>query len=74
MSRHYTTVYKEVEVDVELADFEDEDLIAELNRRDGQLTWGSHILIQKIWHNRRTGQDYQKELDDLIYETIGKVL
>jgi hypothetical protein len=31
-------------------------------------------LIIKIWHQRRCGKDYQKELDELIYASIGKIV
>jgi len=31
-------------------------------------------LVRKIYEKRRNGQDYQKELDQLIYETVGKII
>ena len=71
------TVYTEVEVDVTLDDFDDYDLIEELERRGKGFEVNSNTpteLVEKIWLNRRLGQDYQKELDELIYIAIGKVI
>ena len=71
------TVYTEVEVDVDLDDFDDYDLIEELERRGK----GSEIasksgteLLTSIYLKRRLGQDYQRELDELIYVGIGKIV
>ena len=69
----YKTVY--TEVDVDLGDFNTEDLIDELESRGGQ--WSergdAEELIQTIHQLRRTGRDYQRELDELIWSMIGKV-
>lgn len=69
----YKTVY--TEVDVDMSDFNTEDLIEELESRGGQLpdTGNSNELIHAIHQLRRTGQDYQRELDDLIWSMIGKL-
>ena len=72
----YRTIYKEVEIDVELVDFDTEDLIEELESR-GKIVdeYGNcEELITAIWLKRRMGQDYQKELDELIYVGLGKVV
>lgn len=71
------TVYTEVEVDVDLDDFDDEDLIEELERRGlGLEVAGSSgtDLLTTIYEKRRLGQDYQRELDELIYLGIGKIV
>lgn len=71
------TVYTEVEVDVGLEDFDDEDLIEELERRGKgfEVAATSGIeLLSAIWLKRRLGRDYQKELDELIYVGIGRIL
>lgn len=71
------TVYKEVEVDVDLDDFDDDDLIEELERRGRGFEVASSSptdLVEKIWLKRRMGQDYQHELDELIYVATGKVV
>lgn len=69
-----------VDVEVDLADIYDEDLIDELERRNLEVPGGfsdpeaAKALIIKIWHQRRCGKDYQKELDELIYASIGKIV
>ena len=72
-------VYKEVEVDVDLSDFETGDLIEELETR-GELPissgpYESKELVEQIWMKRRMGnQDYQHELDQLIYNVTGHII
>ena len=73
----YKTVYTEVEVDVELSDFDTDDLIEELESRGKGFAVDSHTpteLLQVIWLKRRQGQDYQAELDELIYVGLGKII
>jgi len=72
------TVYKEVDVDVDLGDFETEDLIEELKNR-GELPtstgpYDSNELVQQIYMLRRNGKDYQRQLDDLIYAVTGRII
>ena len=67
-------MYKEVEVDVDLSDFETDDLIEELESRGagtGEFGDGKEFL-QAIYEKRRLGQDYQTELEALIYLGLGK--
>ena len=69
------TVYTEVEVDVTLDEFDDDDLIEELERRGKGMEVSSHTgteLLTAIYEKRRLGKDYQHELDALIYLGIGK--
>ena len=69
------TVYTEVEVDVDLTDFDTDDLIEELESRGKGLEVASKTgteLVENIYEKRRLGQDYQRELDDLIYVVTGK--
>jgi hypothetical protein len=71
------TVYTEVEVDVTLDDFDDYDLIDELERRGRGFEVNSKTpteLVTAIWEKRRLGKDFQAELDQLIYVTLGKVI
>ena len=74
------TVYTEVEVDVDLEDFDDDDLIEELERRGFDMNTkfvdGDQMreILTQIWLNRRTGKDYQQQLDDLIYFGLGKIV
>jgi len=74
-------VYKEVEVDVDLSDFETDDLIEELETRGefparyGPGPYDSKELVEQIWMKRRMGnQDYQHELDQLIYNVTGHII
>jgi len=72
------TVYTEVEVDVDLVDFDTEDLLEELESR-GSLPVERDInakeLIEKIWIKRPLGNhNYQDELDKLIYAVLGKIV
>ena len=72
----YKTIYTEVEVDVDLSDFDTDDLIEELGSRGagtGEFGDGKDIL-QTIYEKRRLGQDYQTELQTLIYLGIGKII
>ena len=64
-------------VDVELDDFADEDLIEELKKRGKGMEVASRSgteLLTAIYEKRRLGQDYQRELDELIYIGIGKIV
>jgi hypothetical protein len=74
----YKTVYTEVEVDVDLADFDTDDLLEELEER-GALPVEGHYdakaLLESIWLKRRLGRtDYETELDQLIYAALGKTI
>jgi hypothetical protein len=70
------TVYTEVEVDVDLDDFDDQDLIDELESRGRGFDVAGQSpteLVNRIHQMRRNGGDYQRELDELIYVTIGRI-
>jgi len=72
----YKTIYKEVEVDVDLGDFETDDLIEELESRGagtGEFGDGKDILMS-IYEKRRLGKDYQSELEQLIWLGLGKFI
>jgi hypothetical protein len=74
------TVYTEVEVDVDLDSFDDDDLMDEMERRGLDLNSkyidGDEMreLLTQVWIKRREGRDYQRELDQLIWYGIGKVV
>ena len=72
----YKTISTEVEVDINLSDFETEDLIEELESRGWDTTdpGVGKELIQVIYEKRRLGQDYQTELDQLIWLGLGRVV
>ena len=75
--------YKTVTVDaeVDLSDFDTDDLIEELESRGADYnTTGVNademrLLLESIWKKRRLGNhDYQTELDQLIYAVLDKVI
>jgi hypothetical protein len=70
----YRTV--SVDVDVDLSDFDTQDLIAELETRSGARLPQTDLesLIQVLYEKRRTGLDYQSELDLLIFNTLGRIV
>ena len=72
----YKTIYTEVEVGVELSEFDTDDLIEELESRGagtGEFGDGKEIL-EAIYEKRRLGKDYQIELDQLIWLGLGKIV
>ena len=67
-------MYITTEVDIDISEFDTDDLIEELKSRDSDYVYGKDGLIEKIWILRREGRDYQAVLDELIYNTIGKII
>jgi hypothetical protein len=72
--------YVTAEVEVDLSEFDTDDLIEELESRgmdyntkyvDGE---EMRVLLETIWQKRRIGKDYQHELDGLIRGVLGKVV
>jgi hypothetical protein len=63
---------KYIEVEVDLSEFDTEDLVEELGNRGYHV--GGDSLLQKIWRNRREGKDYQAELDEYLYQVLGKIV
>lgn len=77
MVSKYKTVYTEVEVDVDISEFDTEDLLDELEARGSLPVEGSgevEEIVENIWMLRRYGKDYQRELDDLIYKVLDKIV
>ena len=76
----YKTIYTEVEVDVDLDQFDDDELVEELERRGADMNTvgisGDEMreLLTRVWQNRREGRDYQRDLDQLIWYGIGKLV
>ena len=72
----FKTIYTEVEVDVDLSDFETDDLVEELESRGaGATDYGDgKEILETIWLKRRQGRDYQTELEQLIWLGLGKVI
>jgi len=66
-----------VEVEVDLVDFDNEELIREIQSRGYEVQGGGiakEELIESIWLKRRLGQDYQADLDSLIYKVTGRAI
>lgn len=75
MSR-YRTKYVTVETEVSIEEFDTEDLIEELEDRghyNPLSDTDNHELLETIWQKRRTGRDYQAELDSFIWQVLGKM-
>lgn len=72
--------YVTAEVEVNLADFDTYDLIEELESRgvdyNTQGVDGDEMrsVLEQVWLRRRQGQDYQAQLDSLIYGVLGKLV
>ena len=71
------TVYTEVEVDVDIEDFDTDDLLDELERR-GSLPVEQHgdarNIVEQIYYLRRQGQAYEHLMDSLMYAVMGRVV
>jgi hypothetical protein len=64
-------------VDINLDDFDDDDLIEEMESCGLNTEFSESELSQSIttiYQKRRLGQDYESDLDQLIYQAIGKVI
>lgn len=72
----YRTISTYVDVDIDMSDFDTDDLIEELESRGaGATDYGDgKEILQAIYEKRRLNRDYQAELDQLIWLGLGKVL
>jgi len=72
----YKTIYTEVEVEVDLDQFDTDDLIEELKSRGAEAGGfgDGKELLEAIYSKRRLGQDYQTELDQLIWSGLGRII
>jgi hypothetical protein len=71
------TVYTEVEVDVELHDFDTADLVEELESRGALPVEGSYdakALVEQMYQLRRLGKPYDHLMDNLFYSVLGRVV
>jgi hypothetical protein len=72
--------YINVDVNVDLSEFSDDDLLEELERRkidvkDNEIDQEIiKELIDKIYLKRMFGLDFLKEVDNLIYYAIGRMV
>lgn len=72
--------YVEAEVEIDLDEFDDDELLSELESRGLDLN-SSFVsgdvmrdLLTTVWMKRRLGKPYDAEVDQLIYYGLGKVL
>ena len=72
----YVTIEKYIDIDVDMEDFDTDDLVTELERRSaGTTEYGDGKgILQDIYEKRRLGKDYQQELDQLIWVGLGKII
>jgi hypothetical protein len=70
----YKTIY--TSVDVDLSEFDTDDLIEELESRGaGATDYGDgKEILQAIYEKRRMNKDYQQELDQLIWLGTGRIV
>jgi len=72
--------YVSVDVDIELDEFDDDELVRELDRRGldyntrGVDADEARVMLETVYQLRRTGQNYDTELDQLIYYVLGKIV
>jgi len=68
----YRTV--EVEVDVTLDEFDTEELVDELKSRGCDInSIDVTESLTKIYEQRKLGHSYQRELDELIWQVLGRI-
>lgn len=73
-------IYKEVEVEIVIDDFDTDELIEELESRGIDYNTNGvdgdemRSVLEQVWLRRRQGQDYQQELDQLIWGVLGRVV
>ncbi len=63
----------EAEVWVDLGDFDDDELLKELESRKMNYSGGTSGLIQRMYEQQQLGQDIQPLLNELYYATIGRI-
>ncbi len=72
----YKTIYTEVEVDVDLDEFSDEDIIEEMERRNLSVVASpdeARSLLEDIYYKRVMNKDFTAELDRYFYLTLGRI-
>ncbi len=75
----YVTIEEEVWVDLD--DFDTEDLEQELIKRNSRVDRNTRpapsdtrLLLMNIYEKRRTGRDYQADLDQYLSDVLGRIL
>ena len=71
--------YVSVDVDVDLKDFDTDDLVEELNYRGhdynthGVDADAARGMLEQVYQARRSGEPYQAQLDQLIWSILGRM-
>jgi hypothetical protein len=71
--------YVNIDVDVDLTDFDTDELISELESRGHDYnTHGvdgdeARVLMEQVYQARRAGQPYEASLDKLIWYVLGRM-
>lgn len=69
-----TRLYKEVEVEFDLSDLDTEDLVAELEEREPGSSFSRSSLLVDIYHKRMMSQNCDREIDELIWQALGRIV
>ena len=71
------TITAEVEVDLDIEEFEDDDLIDEMRRRNLSLQYGrtedNVELIQTMYEKYRNNKPIDDELRTFFYNALGRI-
>jgi hypothetical protein len=75
----YRTISTYVDVDVDLNEFDDDELLDELDRRNIQPEgWdnpeNTKELVYKMYEKKRLNQNIDEELREFFWRTIGRTL
>ena len=76
MSRYITT-----EVEIDLSEFDTRDLVEELESRghdfaENDIPLGDgngNSLLEQIYQKRRTGRNFDAELDEFLQQSLGRI-
>jgi hypothetical protein len=74
------TIYKEIEIDVNLDDFSDDEIADEYNERglneSSSSDSSSHLIdaVRKIYDAKASGKNYEALLNQLIFDSIGRIV
>lgn len=71
------TIYTEVEVDVDLSDFDTEDLVDELKERGSQgVSFDDTETLTKVWMHDREGRKDEAYalMREYVLEKLGRVI
>jgi len=77
MRRHCTSVVVDttIDVDIDWEDLDTSEMIEELERRKAipAISEFPDRLLERIYFKRKSGENFDKDLDDLIYSVIGRI-